>query len=100
MNEASVSPTLALSSRVGPLETRIVSGLFAFMAVAVSALVIYGAYLGGITALLLRSTFFSGVAAAGLAAAALQLRWPGWRLLCYLLALIALSTVFYATQVR
>lgn len=90
MTEASVTPTLALNSQVGSLETRIVSGLFAFMAVAVSALVIYGAYFGGITALLLRSVFFSGVAAAGLIAAALQLRWPGWRLLCYLLALVAL----------
>ncbi|WP_108123915.1 TRAP transporter permease [Saccharospirillum mangrovi] len=90
MTETALHPTLALDSRVGPLETRIVSGFFVVMAVAISALVIYGAYFGGITALLLRSLFFSGVAAAGLSAAALRLRWPGWRLLCYLLALVAL----------
>lgn len=98
MTDAPLPPTLALGSRVGPLETRIVSGLFALMAVAISALVIYGAYFGGITALLLRSVFFSGVAAAGLSAAALRLRWPGWRLLCYALALVALIPGPYLWQ--
>ncbi len=45
-----------------------VSLYFSALAVAVTALVIYGAYFGLITALILRALFFSLVASAGLAA--------------------------------
>ncbi|MDS9469837.1 TRAP transporter fused permease subunit [Paracoccus sp. MBLB3053] len=71
-------------------EATIVSLCFAALAVAVTALVIWGAYFGLITALILRSGFFSLAAAAGLMAAGLQIgRWPV-RILFYLLAALAL----------
>ncbi|MAW85150.1 MAG: C4-dicarboxylate ABC transporter permease [Phyllobacteriaceae bacterium] len=55
-------------------ETAIVSALFVILAVAVTALVIYGAYFGLITALILRSVFFSLAASAGLLWCALRIR--------------------------
>lgn len=75
---------------VGKREATTLSLIFAFIAVCVAGLVIYGAYFGGITALLLRSVFFSAVSAAGLLSigmlvAARPLRWC-----CYALALVAL----------
>ena len=74
----------------GKREAGMVSIVYTLLALAVTGLVVYGAYFGGITALLLRSLFFSGVAAAGLAGAALRMR-PGYRrVACYLLAAGAL----------
>lgn len=70
-------------------ETRVVSLLFVAMAVFTAGLVVYGAYFGGITALLLRALFFSAVASAGLMASALNFRRLPVRLLLYALALIA-----------
>ncbi len=71
-------------------EAAAVSLLFAALAVAVTALVIYGAYFGLITALILRSLFYSLVAAGGLLFVGLNAR-AGWvRLLCYGLAPVAL----------
>lgn len=71
-------------------ETLITGCLYAALAVAVTALVIWGAYFGLITALILRSEFFSLVAAAGLVAVGYR-RGPGWaRAACYLLAVVAL----------
>jgi TRAP transporter 4TM/12TM fusion protein len=78
------------SDNVSDREAIIVSLLFVALATVVTGLVVYGAYYGGITALLLRSLFFSAVAAAGLASAALQMRSALARLGCYLLAGVAL----------
>lgn len=74
----------------GNAETILVSGLFALLAVAATALVIYGAYFGLITALILRSLFFSLVSCAGLLFVGLNARsrWVG--LACYALAAVAL----------
>ena len=71
-------------------EADAVSLLFALLAVAATALVVYGAYFGLITALILRSAFFSLVASGGLLAVGLAARrcWVRW--LCYGLAAFAL----------
>ena len=74
--------------RSGP-ETVIVSGLVAAGAVAATALVIYGAYYGLITALILRSSFFSLIAASGLLYLGLKAKSGVVRVLCYALALFA-----------
>src|SRR3546814_17610715 len=78
------------SAAAGEREATAVSLLYALLAVAVAGLVVHGAYFGSITALLLRSLFFSMVAAAGLAAAALPMRSAWARMACYLLADVAL----------
>lgn len=67
----------------------IVSLLYALLAVAATVLVIYGAFYGGITALLLRSMFYSLVAAAGLLAIGLSARSRPGRIACYVLAFVA-----------
>lgn len=74
----------------GEREAAIVSLLYALLAVGITGLVVYGAYYGAVTALLLRSMFFSAVAAAGLAGAALRMSSPPARFACYVLAAIAL----------
>lgn len=66
------------------------SFLYTALAVGVTFTVIWGAYFGGITALLLRSVFYSMVAAAGLAAIALQTRLVVGRAALYVLAVFAL----------
>ncbi len=71
-------------------EAAIVSLLFAALAVAVTGLVIYGAYFGLITALILRSLFFSMVACGGLLFVGLNSRSNLTRYLCYALAIIVL----------
>ena len=72
-----------------PAEAAIVSLLFAALAVATTALVIYGAYFGLITALILRSLFFSLVSAAGLLFVGINARENWVRYACYALAVIA-----------
>ncbi len=67
-----------------------VSLLYTVFAVVTTGLVIYGAFFGGITALLLRSLFFSAVSSAGLMWAALRMRSVPVRLFLYALALVAL----------
>ncbi len=52
------------STFAGEKERLSVSILFSVIAVGIAGLVLYGAYYGGITALLLRSLFFSLVAGA------------------------------------
>lgn len=85
--------TLRLAnSRAGQRETDLISTLYVILAVVVTALVVYGAFYGGITALLLRSSFLSAVAAAGLAALALRYIWIPHRLAFYGLAAIAAFT--------
>src|SRR5690606_7369280 len=71
-------------------EAVIASFLYAVLAIGVTAIVIHGAYFGSITALILRSTFYSMAASAGLLAIALQTRATWARLVIYLLALVAL----------
>ncbi len=88
---SSVHNSLLLpDSDQGGAEHTVISVLFAAFAVAISGLVIYGAYFGGITALILRSVFLSGVAAAGLLSAGLMVKNPIGKGLCYLLVLVAL----------
>ncbi|MDW5377697.1 TRAP transporter fused permease subunit [Halomonas sp. HP20-15] len=79
-------------------ERVVISLLFSLLAVAVTALVIYGAYYGGITALILRSLFFSAVAAAGLLYAGLRAKPIALKLLCYVLVVIALIPGPYLWQ--
>lgn len=75
---------------IGQPEAMAVSAGFALLAVAVTVLVIWGAYFGLITALILRSGFCSLAAAAGLLAVGLQVgRLPG-RVAIYALAALAL----------
>jgi TRAP transporter 4TM/12TM fusion protein len=82
--------TLRLTnSAAGQRETAVVSVLFAMLAAVVTALVLYGAFYGGITALLLRSSFLSAVAAAGLAAMGLRRQSGLQRLVFYGLAVVA-----------
>ncbi|MEF2072945.1 TRAP transporter permease [Consotaella aegiceratis] len=71
-------------------EVNAVSLLFALLAVMTAALVIYGAYFGGITALILRSVFFSVVSAAGMIHLGLVVGKSPWRFILYALALVAL----------
>ena len=74
----------------GGVETAVVSAAVAALAVAATGLVLYGAYFGLITALVLRALFFSLVASAGLLMLGLQAP-HGWlRWLCYGLAPLAL----------
>ncbi|MEW5421738.1 TRAP transporter permease [Amorphus sp. 3PC139-8] len=70
-------------------EIVIVSTLVAALSVAATALVIYGAYFGLITALLLRSLFFSLIASAGLLYVGLKAQSGLLRALCYALAIVA-----------
>ena len=70
--------------------TTVISLLVAALAVAATVLVIYGAYFGLITALVLRSSFFSLIAAGGLLALGLTARWAWLRLFCYALAPVVL----------
>ena len=82
---------LALRSDLGgDRGATFVSLLYALLAVAATALVIYGAFFGGITALLLRSMFFSLVASAGLLAIGLSARSRLGRYACYGLAIVAM----------
>lgn len=82
--------TLRLAnSSAGPRETNVVSILYVALAVVVTTLVVYGAFFGGITALLLRSSFLSAVSAAGLAAIGLRCSSRPQRLAFYGLSAIA-----------
>lgn len=83
--------SLRLSSQfAGQKECVSVSILFSLIAVGIAGLVLYGAYYGGITALLLRSSFFSLVSAAAMLLYALRYKHLVVRSAFYLLALIAL----------
>ena len=73
-----------------PVETTVVSLIVVALAVATTALVIYGAYFGLITALILRSVFFSLVATGGLLLLGLKSTSLWGRVLCYALAPFAL----------
>jgi TRAP transporter 4TM/12TM fusion protein len=92
--------SLALpSAHAGGRERAVVTAAVAVLAVATTALVVYGAYFGTITAIVLRALFFSAMASAGLLLAALQLRSAVLRALVYALALAALIPGPYLQQV-
>ena len=76
-------------------ETAIVSALVAALAVAATALVVYGAYFGLVTALVLRSLFFSLVASGGLLLLGLRAGHPAGRAALYALAPLALIPGLY-----
>jgi TRAP transporter 4TM/12TM fusion protein len=78
------------STFAGEKERLSVSILFSVIAVGIAGLVLYGAYYGCITALLLRSLFFSLVAGAAMLFYALRYKSAVSRSAFYLLALIAL----------
>lgn len=82
----------------GMRERLFVSLLFSAMAIAVTTLVVYGAYFGGITALILRATFLSIVAGAGLAYTGLRANNLLAKLAFYSLAAIALIPGPYIWQ--
>ena len=71
-------------------ETALISALVATLAAAATVLVIYGAYFGLITALILRAMFFSLVAAGGLLLVGLKAPWLWLRALSYALAPVVL----------
>lgn len=58
MEQTSLKSLLLSSDHLGRKEQLSVSFLFSILAISIAGLVIYGAYYGGITALLLRSSFF------------------------------------------
>jgi TRAP transporter 4TM/12TM fusion protein len=76
-------------------ETATVSALVAALAVAATALVVYGAYFGLVTALVLRSLFFSLVASGGLLLLGLRAGHPAGRAALYALAPLALVPGLY-----
>ncbi len=78
------------SDHASEKEVTVVSVLYVLFAVITTGLVIYGAFFGGITALLLRSLFFSAVSSAGLMWIALRMRPVPTRVFLYALALVAL----------
>ncbi len=90
MGQSLLNSLLLSSECFGRKERWVISVLFSTLAVAIAGLVIYGAYYGGITALLLRSSFFSLVACAAMMYFAGRYRHVLVRVLFYLLALIAL----------
>ncbi|REG83714.1 TRAP transporter permease [Marinomonas pollencensis] len=78
------------SLTAGKREKNLVSLLFSLIAISIAGLVLYGAYYGGITALLLRSSFFSLVASAAMLLYGLRYQHAIQRSVFYLLAVIAL----------
>jgi TRAP transporter 4TM/12TM fusion protein len=82
-----------------PGERVLVAVAVAILAVATTALVIYGAYFGTITALILRSLFFSLMACAGLLMVGLRTSSVIARPLLYATALIALLPGLYLNEV-
>ena len=90
MKQTSFSSLLLPTESLGRKEQLVVSILFSALAVSIAGLVLYGAYYGGITALLLRSSFFSLVACAAMMFYATQTRSLLLRSSLYLLSLVAL----------
>lgn len=87
-----------VDTTAGEKETLVVSLVFSLLAVAVTGMVIYGAYFGGITALILRSLFFSAVSGAGLLYVGLRAKTLPTKLICYALVLVALIPGPYIAQ--
>ena len=87
--KTSLQSLLLESPFAGEKERLSVSVLFSVIAVGIAGLVLYGAYYGGITALLLRSLFFSLVAGAAMLFYALRYKRVVSRSAFYLFALVA-----------
>lgn len=87
--KTSLQSLLLESPFAGEKERLSVSVLFSVIAVGIAGLVLYGAYYGGITALLLRSLFFSLVAGAAMLFYALRYKSVVSRSAFYLFALVA-----------
>lgn len=82
---------LALPNEHGTEKEAVIASFFyAVLALGVTAIVLHGAYFGSITALILRSTFFSMAAAAGLLSVALKTKASWARAALYLLVIVAL----------
>ncbi|MAF17533.1 MAG: C4-dicarboxylate ABC transporter permease [Marinomonas sp.] len=90
MEQTSLKSLLLTSDHLGRKEQLSVSFLFSVLAIGIAGLVIYGAYYGGITALLLRSSFFSLVACSAMMLYGSRYKTPIARVVFYALALVAL----------
>ncbi|SBS30384.1 Sialic acid TRAP transporter permease protein SiaT [Marinomonas spartinae] len=90
MAKTTLKDLLFDTKTIGNKERTCLSILFSVIAVVVAGLVLYGAYYGGITALLLRSLFFSLVSASAMLFFALKYQQTWLRLGFYLFAVIAL----------
>lgn len=90
MEQTSLKSLLLTSDHLGRKEQLSVSFLFSILAIGIAGLVIYGAYYGGITALLLRSSFFSLVACSAMMLYGSRYKTPIVRVVFYALALVAL----------
>ncbi|WP_319531844.1 TRAP transporter fused permease subunit [uncultured Cohaesibacter sp.] len=94
----SFSLRLLPNTQLQPFERIIVALLIAAVALAASALVIHAAYFSSLTALLLRSMFFSLLAGAGLLMLAVKRKNVFIRLIFYALAIVALIPGPYLQQ--
>ncbi|WP_321332723.1 TRAP transporter fused permease subunit [Breoghania sp.] len=77
-------------ARIDGAEKTVVALVVAVLGLAVTGMLLYTSYFGGLTALLLRSMFFSMMAAAGLLVIASNTRLPLVRAVLYLLAIAAM----------
>ena len=77
-------------ARIQGMEKTVVALIVSALALAVTVLLLYTSYFGGLTALLLRSMFFSLMAAAGLLVLGTRSTNLVLRLACYALAIVAL----------
>ncbi|ADZ71276.1 TRAP transporter permease [Polymorphum gilvum] len=75
---------------LGRLEHRLLCIVVSLLAVAATFLVVHSAWFGSLTALLLRSAFFSLMTSAGLFLVAARMHWRAWRLALYVLAILVL----------
>jgi TRAP transporter 4TM/12TM fusion protein len=89
---------LPAAPHLGAAERRVVAAAVALLSVAATALVLHSAYFGSITALVVRSLFFSGIASAGLLLSAVRLEPVPARAFVYLLAAAALIPGPYLAQ--
>ncbi len=89
---------LASDPAVGPVERRVVGWSAAFLAVLTTGLVLYEAYFGTITALVVRSEFFSAMASAGLLLIGLRFNNRLVRAFFYIFAVLALPPGPYLQQ--
>jgi len=95
---AKLEAAIPAAPNIGAAERQTVAVVLSLLAVAVTALVLHSAYSGSITALVVRSLFFSGIASAGLLLSALRIQaWPV-RALLYILAALALVPGPYLQQ--
>lgn len=95
---AAFDTLLPAAPSLGAAERRSVTAVVTLLSIAVTALVLYSAYSGTVTALVVRSLFFSAISCAGLLLSAAQVRFWALRTLIYLLAAGALVPGPYLYQ--